>query len=210
MYAQPTTEWKWNLINNLFNDTRMGNIAILDIETGGFSTTKNGVCEIALLVVSKDLTEEIATYTVLIKPYTRADDTDELVSYKEDAMAVHGITIEELETNGVPVAIALIDMFNVLECENVSTILGHNVKAFDIPKVEHLTDRFLGKNLNDYSKVCTLQLSKQHLTSTSNKLGDLCAEFGIEQVNSHRALSDCYSTLGLARVLNEKGFFIID
>lgn len=186
------------------------NIAILDIETGGFSTTKNGVCEIALLIVNEDLTEAIAEYSVLIKPYTRADDTDELVSYKDDAMAVHGITIEELEAVGVDVELALINMFDVLEMENVSTILGHNVKAFDIPKVEHLTTRFLGKDFTSYSKVCTLQLVKQHLNSQSNKLEDLCAEYDIASVNSHRALSDCYSTFGLARILKEKGVFKID
>ena len=186
------------------------NIAILDIETGGFSTTKNGVCEIALLIVSEDLTKVISEYTVLIKPYTRADDTEELVSYKDDAMAVHGITLEELENNGVPVAIALIDMFNVLEMENVYTILGHNVKAFDIPKVEHLTTRFLEKDFNSYSKVCTLQLSKQNLGFKSNKLEDLCKEFDINQKQSHRALSDCYSTFELAKILKNKGVFQID
>lgn len=186
------------------------NIGILDIETGGFSTTKNGVCEIALLIVNNDLTEVIEEYSILIKPYTRADDTDELVSYKDDAMAIHGITIEELEDNGVEVAIAMTEMMFVLEKNNVEIILGHNVKAFDIPKVEHLTNRFIGKDFNNYSKICTLQLAKQHLSSKSNKLEDLCDEFNIEKINSHRALSDCYSTFGLAKILKEKGVFKID
>lgn len=186
------------------------NIAILDIETGGFSTTKNGVCEIALLIVSGDLSEVISEHCWLIKPYTRADDTDELVSYKDDAMAVHGITLEELEVNGLDVVNVCEGLLTVLQVHEVYSILGHNVKAFDIPKVEHLTTRFLGKDFASYSKVCTLQLAKQHLTAKSNKLEDLCAEYGIEQVDSHRALSDCYSTFGLAKVLQEKGVFKID
>ena len=186
------------------------NIAILDIETGGFSTTKNGVCEIALLIVSDDLLEVISEHCWLIKPYTRADDTDELVSYKDDAMEVHGITLEELENDGLNVINVCEGLLRFLDVHEVSTILGHNVKAFDIPKVEHLTTRFLGKDFNEYSKVCTLQLAKQHLNSKSNKLEDLCTEYGIASVNSHRALSDCYSTFGLARILKEKGVFKID
>jgi len=186
------------------------NIGILDIETGGFSTTKNGVCEIALLIVNIDLTEVIDEFSILIKPYTRADDTDELVSYKDDAMAIHGITIEELEEKGEHVEVVLQKLFARLEKQNVKIILGHNVKAFDIPKVEHLTVRFLGKDFSGFGKVCTLQLAKQHLSSKSNKLEDLCAEYNIKQINSHRALSDCYSTFGLAKVLQEKGVFKIE
>ncbi len=186
------------------------NIAILDIETGGFSTTKNGVCEIALLIVNEDLTEAVATYSTLIKPYTRADDTDELVSYKDDAMAIHGITLEEIQEKGLPIAIALLDMFTVLEAENVTTILGHNIKAFDIPKVEHLSTRFLNRDFTSYTKICTLELAKKHLNSKSNKLEDLCSEFGIDQVNYHRALSDCYSTFELAKILKQKGIIKTD
>lgn len=180
-------------------------IGILDTETGGFSTTKNGVCEIALLIVSEDLTEIIEEFSVLIKPYTRADDTEELVSYKDDAMEVHGITLEQLENEGVDVSEACEAVLEVLERNNVRTIMGHNVNAFDIPKVQHLTTRFLGKDLKKYATVCTLKLSKAHLTAKTNKLGDLCEAYGIEQDEAHRALSDCYSTLGIARVLNGQG-----
>lgn len=186
------------------------NIAILDIETGGFSTSKNGVCEIALLIVDKDLTEAVKEFSILIKPYTRADDTDELVSYKDDAMAVHGITMQELESEGLEVKIACELVISTLEENEVFALMGHNVNAFDIPKVEHLTNRFLGISLNEFEKVCTLKLSREHLTANSNKLEDLCAQYGIEQVKAHRALSDCYSTLGLARVLKSMGVLKLD
>ena len=184
-------------------------IGILDTETGGFSTSKNGVCEIALLVVSEDLKEVISEYTWLIKPYTRADDTEELVSYKDDAMAVHGITIEELETLGLDVKEVCEQLLAVLKNENVRTLLGHNLKAFDVPKVEHLTVRFSGKDLKKYAKECTLEKSRKNLQATSFKLEDLCTQFEIVQENAHRALSDCYSTLGIAKVLAEKGVVIL-
>lgn len=184
-------------------------IGILDTETGGFSTSKNGVCEIALLVVSEDLREVISEYTWLIKPYTRAEDTEELVSYKDDAMAVHGITIEELEREGLDVKEVCEQFLAVLKNENVRTLLGHNVKAFDVPKVEHLTVRFAGKDLKKYAKQCTLQKAKANLEAKSYKLEDLCTQFEIVQENAHRALSDCYSTLGLAKVLVKKGVVIL-
>lgn len=186
------------------------NIGILDIETGGFSTTKNGVCEIALLIVNQELKEIISEHVWLIKPYTRADDTDELVSYKDDAMAVHGITIENLQDNGLDVKAVCAGFLSVLQDENVKTIMGHNVKAFDIPKVEHLTIRFLNTSLNDFLKICTLELSRKHFSFNSNKLEDLCVELGINKIESHRALSDCYSTFHLAKALKERGVFKIE
>jgi hypothetical protein len=38
---------------------------------------------------------KFATFHTLIKPYTREEGSDELVSYKEDAMAVNGLTVEK-------------------------------------------------------------------------------------------------------------------
>lgn len=186
-------------------------IGILDTETGGFSTTKNGVCEIALLIVSEDLQEVISEHSWLIKPYTRADDTEELVSYKEESMVIHGITIEELENEGLDVTEVCEGFLAVLKAQNVRTLMGHNIKAFDIPKVEHLTVRFSGKDLKKFDTICTLQISRQgiHAKSGSYKLQDLCKDEGIEPIEAHRALSDCYSTLGLAKVLKDKGVLIL-
>ena len=181
------------------------NLAILDVETGGFSTEKNGVCEIALLIVNPETLEVVKEYSTLIKPYTRADDTDELVSYKEDSMAVHGITIEDLENEGLDVTQVMEAVLGCLEINEVDTIVGHNVKAFDIKKVEHLTKRFLGISLEHFDKYCTLEASRKHLNAKSHKLEDLCVQFKIVKKEAHRALNDCYNTLGLMRVLKEKG-----
>ncbi len=185
-------------------------IGILDTETGGFSTSKNGVCEIALLIVSEDLQEVISEHSWLIKPYTRADDTEELVSYKDDAMAIHGITVEQLETEGLDVKLVCEGFLTILEVHNVGTLLGHNIKAFDIPKVEHLTKRFLDKYLSKFTAECTLQKSRSTFKMLpSYKLEDLCKVFGIVSKHSHRALSDCYDTLEIARELENAGCIIL-
>lgn len=185
-------------------------IGILDTETGGYSKTKNGICEIALLIVSEDLKEVISEHSWLIKPYTRADDTEELVSYKEDAMAVNGIKVEDLEKDGIDVRLVCSYFLNVLEANNVKTLLGHNVKSFDVPRVEYLTERFSGIDLKHIEQECTLQKSKNTFkTLTSHKLEDLCRTFGISSKQSHRALSDCYDTLELARELENAGCLIL-
>ena len=35
-------------------------------------------------------------------------------------------------------------------------------------------------------------------------LETICEEYGIKQEQAHRALSDCYSTLGIARILHKE------
>ena len=57
----------------------------IDIETSGFSITKNAVCEIALIAVN-DNHEIVDTFHSLILPYKR-EDSDELCSYKDDLHA---------------------------------------------------------------------------------------------------------------------------
>ena len=72
--------------------------AFLDIETGGFSITKNGICEIAIIVVDDEL-NQVARLHQLIKPYKRVVDgveSNELVSYKDDVMKINGLTEEQL------------------------------------------------------------------------------------------------------------------
>ncbi len=72
-------------------------IAFIDIETGGFSIEKNGVCEIFTVVIPETPDMTNIDYHCLIKPYKRPN-SDELVSYKNDAMAVNGIKVEECKT----------------------------------------------------------------------------------------------------------------
>jgi len=73
--------------------------AVIDIETGGFSKEKNGICEIGIIAVDEN-NIETGSLNVLINPYTRPlefqEEPNQLVSYKDDAMAVHGITLDEL------------------------------------------------------------------------------------------------------------------
>lgn len=172
----------------------------LDIETGGFSVSKNGVCEIALIAVDKD-NNFVDEFNVLIKPYTRADDTDELVSYKDDAMAVNGLTEQQLIEQGIDVVEAMNLFVEFCMKHNIQTIIGHCSNTFDIPRVEHLLQRFTQYSLDEYRKLDTIILAKDKIQLTSYKLIDLCTHFGIVNKNPHRASGDAFATFELYKSL---------
>lgn len=172
----------------------------LDIETGGFSKEKNGVCEIALIAVDKD-NNVVDEFHALIKPYPRANDTDELVSYKDDAMAIHGITLEELIEHGQEVKTVLENLIAFMIKHNIQTIIGHKSDIFDIPRIVHLLERFTEHSIDHLRKIDTMTLAKDKIQLPSYSLPNLCAHFGIENKDSHRALGDSYATLDLYKIL---------
>lgn len=174
-------------------------IAFLDIETGGFSKEKNGLCEIALVITNNDL-EILRSFEILIKPYYRACGL-EMVSYKPEAMEIHGYSIEHLEANGVDIWRAMDQVKEILIDNNIKTIAGHNVKSFDIPWIDHLIARFSGYSLQRFDQLDTYQEAKKKLRNTSLKLPDLCALLGIEVERSHRAGNDAIASLEIYKKL---------
>jgi len=176
-------------------------IAFIDLETGGFSKTKNGLCEVAVSITTPAL-EIVASCSHIIKPYLRDCET-ELVSYKPDAMAIHGITLERLQTEGTDITVALSEIFNLLEVHGVTTIAGHNVKTFDFPWLDYLFTRFLGCGISDLDKLDTLQLAKDTIAHHSYKLEHLCELLGIQNEAQHTAPGDVLATIELLRYLRD-------
>jgi DNA polymerase III epsilon subunit-like protein len=174
-------------------------IAFLDIETGGFSKTKNGVCEIAFIAVDNDL-NITDTYHVFIKPYAR-ENSNELVSYKAEAMKVNCLTIEFLEKEGISVVEATDKLVTFLVKNGVTTLIGHNSKAFDVPRVEYLLNRFADASIRTMSQKDTMLMAKRRLNLKSCKLGDLCSHFGIINKQEHSALEDTKATIELYKKL---------
>jgi len=169
------------------------NKAIIDIETGGFSITKNGVVEIGVLIIDENHVP-ITEHNWIIKPYTRPD-SDELVSYKDDAMAVHGITIDEIE-KGTELEEVIRQLIDILVEYNTTTFIGHNVKTFDLPRLKYLFEKCNAPNFLDRFDVKdTLEICREHLSLPCNKLESICEHFGIDNTDKHRALGDCYATL---------------
>lgn len=178
--------------------------AFLDIETGGFSITKNGICEIALIVVDEHF-KVVDTFHKLIKPYTRLDESgnpsDELVSYKDDAMAINGLTIERLIEEGFEVEQVINEFEVFIRKHGIKTIIGHNSNAFDIPRVNYLSERFGSKSFFSINIDDTMKIAKQKLKLASYKLEFLCNHFGIEIVDQHTSKGDAMATIELYKHL---------
>lgn len=179
----------------------MNNVAIVDIETGGFSKTKNGLCEIGLLVMD-GAHKIIFEQSWVIHPYEREikfqEHAGQSVSYKSDALAVNGFTIEFLEQNGVHPTIAAQEFISALLENDCELMVAHNGQSFDIPWLEYFCNRFLGDEGAPpiyFKKVFdTLTVAREKLKLPINSLEYLCQHFKIEHNNKHRALGDCHAT----------------
>ncbi len=176
--------------------------AFIDIETGGFSMTKNGVCEIAM-VITTDNCIPVQQLHSLIKPYYR-EGGNELVSYKEDAMKINGILVQDLEEKGRNIEEVLKDLLELKHyyVDHELNFVGHNSTAFDIPRVNYLLTRFLGYTLDNHRQEDTMILAKNRLNLSSYSLENLCNHFGIANEKAHSALSDVFATIELYKKLN--------
>lgn len=171
--------------------------AILDIETGGFSITKNGICEIAMILIDDNF-NIISEFQTYIKPYFRDEPADQLVSYKDDAMAVNGLTVEFLEENGIDVEKAAIKLLHFIEKNKITEFIGHNIR-FDFDRIEYLIKRFTFMKLNEVNLTDTLKISRENLSLKKNDLVSVCNSIGIATPNAHGAIPDCYSVLELLK-----------
>lgn len=172
-------------------------IAFVDIETGGFSKEKNAICSIGIVIVDDNL-NIIDKYYAVIKPYLRECGT-ELCSYKDDAMAVNGLTMEEIEgyfSSKIDDVMEFIPYF----INNCTHIAGHNLRLFDLPWLNYLMKRFTGADLNHLSVIDTKELSrsKGHF---SNDLASLCAYYNISIKNHHNSLADAIASYELYKKL---------
>lgn len=170
------------------------NRAIIDIETGGYSVTKNGICEIGMLIIDEKF-KVIFSDSWIIEPYLRPESTD-YVSYKADAMAVHGITLKELTTSGLTPKYVC-DRIEYLIMEfGVQIFVGHNIKAFDAPRMNHFFKRFGRDQINFSNCEDTISISRKiNKDLKSHSLPNLCEFYGIMNESAHRALGDCRATL---------------
>jgi DNA polymerase III epsilon subunit-like protein len=178
--------------------SKLSNIkAIVDLETGGFSKTKNAVCEVGIIFIDEN-NIEIEKYGTLIKPYFRPSEEgveDELCSYKEDAMKVNGIKISDLEKNGQDIIDVVNDIKILCKEFECNTMIAHN-SSFDESFLNVLFDRF-GNGFRFKFVECTQKLAKGKLKLPSYSLANLCSYFGIINKNQHRSLGDCQATLEL-------------
>ena len=179
-----------------------GNKIIFDIESGGFNKEKNALCELGAIVINAD-NEIVERLQYYVKPYRR-DMSEELVSYKPDAMAVNGITEQQI-AEGHLVELVLQKFIKLIIDHDVQTLIGHNSDAFDVNWISYLLGRFTPyqQYFDQIRKVDTLKLAQARMDCRPEnyKLGTLCAYYGIEIVDAHTAIGDCTATLELYKRL---------
>lgn len=175
--------------------------AFLDLETGGFSITKNGICEISLIAVDENL-QVVDSFYCLIKPYTR-ENSEELVSYKWDSMKVNGLTIDKLIEEGDIVENAILQLFNFIIYNDIDIIIGHNSIRFDFPRIKYLLKRFMGYNIDHIKQEDTMIIAKRKLHLNSYALENLCFHFDIKNTEAHTAEGDVLTTIEIYKALQK-------
>jgi len=179
-------------------------IGFYDLETGGFSITKNAICEIAMIAVNPETLEITNEFHKLIKPYTRADDTDELVSYKPDAMAVNGLSEQQLIDEGFDVTEVCVMLNDFIIENDIKILIGHCSRTFDNPRLKYLLERFL--NINIFKEILiddTHDIAKDLISLPNYKLKTICDHYGITNSKEHSALGDTYATFEVWKKLTQ-------
>lgn len=187
-----------NMAGAISNENKI----IFDIESGGFEKTKNALCELGAIVVNSN-NEIIDKLQFYVKPYRR-EMSEELHSYKPDAMAVNGITEQQI-AEGKLIELVLLRFCELIVRYDVKVIIGHNSDFFDVKWISYLLGRFtpFQEKFDQIRKIDTMKLAQAKVSckAPNHKLGTLCAYYGIEITNAHTAIGDCTATLELYKKL---------
>ncbi len=149
----------------------------MDTETTGLDFNKDHIIEIsALKVVEGKPIDKFSSLVMCEFPIPK------------QASEVNGITKKML--SGAPPIHEVMHYF--AEFSSDMTLLGHNVNGFDRRFIERECLKISNVSF-DNEWFDTLELARKMYTGHL-KLSDLCEQFGIENQQSHRALSDCIAT----------------
>lgn len=167
------------------------NFVCIDFETSSLSTNTAEIIEIGAVKVADG--EVIDCYNTLVKPFwgITAGATD-----------VNGLTEDDVKD--APRIYEVIK--NFLEFIGDDIIVGHNIAAFDLPILYRILEEDEITLNNDY--IDTLTLAKELLPALpSVSLQALCDYYGIENMQAHRALGDCFATIEVynAMINNKAG-----
>ena len=176
----------------------MTKIVVLDVETGGLNSKKNGLCSVSLKVFGSE-----TWCNFLIKPNLE-------LNYGEKAFSINGLNLSDLERRGLPepVAVTEIEAFII---QNWPThrpcVLGQNV-GFDLAFMNALFLRnrtYSFSSLIGYVKFDTLSntlimqeagIVNLHNTSLGAAYRFFC---GKDPVDAHQAVGDVRMTEELFR-----------
>jgi len=178
-----------------------------DVETTGFTAGFHEIVEVAFVVLNSDLEPTDDYFYMRINP-THPHRCD------PEAMAVHGITLEELEK--WPTGDVVLDMFDTwfnnlkLPLNKKLCCLAHNwsmeCKFYDAWFGEELMSKYFSLP-RDSLRVATYLNDRACFRCEalpfpdSCQLKDVCSRLGVPYENGHNALADSIATAGAYKEL---------
>ncbi len=150
-------------------------LVFFDIETTGLSPKNEGIIEIAGQKVLDGVI--IGKYENFVNPG---------IPISSGAEAVHGISNDFIEKNGIPVEVVIPEFLTF--CRD-SVLVGHNIIKFDFPFIKKHAHG-LGMTQIDNMLLDTLLLARRTLRLPRYNLGSIASYFGISYEGAHRAMTD--------------------
>lgn len=170
--------------SNLLTAYNSGKIVVFDVETTGFSVTRDEVIEIAAAkLVNGKLEAEFHAYIANTAPVGESEQ-------------VHGYSDQFLKTNGRPA----IDVFKeFISFIKDALLVGHNL-GFDIKMITAHAQKS-GLSTPTFQWADTWNLANRFIKSDSYSLENLAIKLNLTQLPSHRAIDDTRATIELLATL---------
>lgn len=161
---------------------------VFDIETTGFNRKNDEIIEIAAI---KHIDDDIIEFRELVH-------IESIIPINITLLT--GIGNEDLQ-NADTIDIVIPKFLSFI---GNATLVGHNIKSFDIPFVNKFCSDLSLPNIKNKT-IDTLYLAKTKLPQLDNhKLSTLCEYYDIDTSNAHHALFDCYMCDSVYRQLTSQ------
>jgi DNA polymerase III epsilon subunit-like protein len=174
-------------------------LVVIDVETGGLDPTHHSILTLGAAVVD---------YAGAILNRFYVPIREAVVSVQAEALGINGLTLQQIEAEGVPVTEAVAMFRGWLVSNDLTknvTLVGHHVafdrafvrRLFRLAKEEALFDEtFSHRMICTQSAAGLLDQAGVIRLSGSTSLDSVCAHFGIEldRKNGHHAFSDVVAT----------------
>lgn len=194
------------------------NYIVLDCETGGTSSSKNPITQLAAILIDGKSLHEMDRYTNFIQPY------GEELGYviQQEALDYTGITRAQIAA-GIHIKQMVSDLIELTEKARAHNkhvaykplVVGHNVQfdiGFLVAAFQYCKQDFYKHFQPDY--FCTMRLSQaKHYPDSGDYKYNLeasCERAGVELLDGHDALNDTIATkelyVSFIRTLRESSF----
>jgi DNA polymerase III subunit epsilon len=154
---------------------------VFDVETTGLDPYNDEIVEIGAIKVDVDEVQQ-QTYQAFVKTERRIPD---------NAIAIHGITNEMVEKEGIPLRNALEELKEFI---GDLPVVAYNLD-FDKAFINNAAERLGMEKVIKYG-TCALKKARSAWRGLdSYKLKDLAKRGGLSDEGIHRSLADCKATL---------------